>query len=138
MKVKLLNHLAKTPTRSTDGSAGYDISAVDCDTVMPGMRAVVKTGVSIAIPEGRVAIIKPRSGLAMRYGIDVLAGVIDSDYRGEIQVVLVNHGSVPFVFTTGDRIAQMVIVDHETAAFEVVDELPETVRGNGGFGSTGQ
>ena len=100
---------------------------------------MVPTGISIALPEGFEAQVRPRSGLAAKKGITVLnsPGTVDSDYRGEIRVILINHSDEPFVIKHGDRIAQMVIARHEKASFEIVSSLDETERGAGGFGSTG-
>lgn len=100
---------------------------------------MVPTGIAIALPEGFEAQVRPRSGLAAKKGITCLnsPGTIDSDYRGEVKVILINHSEEPFVINDGDRIAQMVIARHDTASFEVVTSLDETERGAGGFGSTG-
>ena len=108
-------------------------------TLEPHKWALVPTGLRIALPVGYEAQVRPRSGLAAKAGITVLntPGTVDSDYRGEVKVILINHSDVPFVIKDGDRIAQMVIARHETAAFEVVTSLEETTRGEGGFGSTG-
>lgn len=107
--------------------------------ILPGGRALIPTGLQIALPVGYEAQIRPRSGLALKSGITVLnsPGTIDSDYRGDVGVILVNHSSEPFTVVQGDRIAQMVIAKHEQAEFICVNELNETDRGNGGFGSTG-
>lgn len=128
------------PKYATDGDAGADImSAEDWVVLGPGERRLVKTGISIALPEGYVALIHPRSGLALKKGITVLntPGTIDSGYRGEIGVILFNTSEDVFTIAEGDRIAQMVIQKFETAEFEPVDALTETDRGAGGFGSTG-
>jgi dUTP pyrophosphatase len=103
----------------------------------PGQRAAVRTGLSVAIPEGFYGRIAPRSGLALRAGIDVLAGVVDCDYRGELLCVLINHGDDPFSVMPGDRIAQLIIEPIATPRAEWVDELSRTLRDQGGFGSTG-
>jgi dUTP pyrophosphatase len=125
------------PEYATEGAAGADLRA-SADTILePGARAAVPTGVRLQIPPGHVGLIWPRSGLAVRHGIDTMAGVIDSDYRGEVRVVLVNHGTEPFQIQPGDRVAQIVIQRVERAAFEVSD-LADTARGQGGFGSTGR
>ncbi len=136
--VKLLTENAIMPTRGTEQAAGLDLYAAESKMLIPGDRAIVGTGVSIAIPKGFVGLIWPRSGLAVRHGIDVLAGVIDADYRGELCVVLINHGKVDCHIDVGDRIAQLVI--QPVAMLEPVeaDDLPPTVRGEGGFGSTGK
>jgi dUTP pyrophosphatase len=129
------------PAYATESSAGMDLIAANSDdiTIKPGKRALVKTGLSISLPEGLEAQIRPRSGLAFKNGITVLnsPGTIDADYRGEIGVILVNLGEEEFVVTRGMRIAQMVIARYTRAQFIEVDALDETARGDGGFGSTG-
>jgi dUTP pyrophosphatase len=129
------------PFYATENSAGLDLQAAnDSDIVIaPGKRALVKTGIAIALPEGYEAQIRPRSGLAYKNGVTVLnaPGTIDADYRGEIGVILINHGDKNFVVTRGTRIAQMVIAPYVRATFKEVNELSETERGEGGFGSTG-
>ena len=125
------------PEYATDGAAGADLRA-SADTVLePGARAAVPTGVRLEIPPGHVGLIWPRSGLAVRHGIDTLAGVIDSDYRGEVLVVLVNHGAEPVRIAAGDRIAQVLFQKVERARLVASDALDTTGRGSGGFGSTG-
>lgn len=128
------------PTYSHDGDAGADlVTAVDV-TLAPGERAMVPTGTSIALPEGYAAFVHPRSGLAARSGVAIVnaPGTIDAGYRGEIQVILVNlDPAIPVELKRGDRIAQLVIQRVERARFVEVDELPESVRAEGGFGSTG-
>lgn len=108
--------------------------------IEPGARAMVKTGISIELPEGYEAQVRPRSGLAFKQGVTVLnsPGTIDSDYRGEIGVILINHGSEKFIYEKGDRIAQMVIAPVVQAAFDITDDLSATLRGAGGFGHTGK
>lgn len=122
-------------------AAGADLCAAVREqlTLLPGARALVPTGFSIALPPGYEAQVRPRSGLAIRSGVTCLnsPGTIDADYRGEVRVVLANFGAEPFVVRRGDRIAQIVVAPVVRAAFEVVDELPPTQRGEGGFGSTG-
>lgn len=129
------------PTYATEKSAGMDLlAAIDEDiTLLPGQRALVKTGLAIALPDGFEAQIRPRSGLALKNGVTVLntPGTIDADYRGEIGVILVNFGRENFVVSRGMRIAQMVIARYTRASFEEVSDLSETSRGEGGFGSTG-
>ena len=135
--VKRLNKNAKMPVRGTVGSAGYDLSSAD-NVVIPGKsRAVVKTGLAIAIPSGTYATIAPRSGLAVKRSIDVGAGVVDADYRGEVGVVLINNSDDEFRVQQGDRIAQLLLEKIATPAVEEVEALDDTVRGAGGFGSTG-
>lgn len=118
-------------------SAGLDLRAIQETWIKPGERALIKTGVSVAIPNNFFGSIRPRSGLAVKKGIDVLAGVIDCDYRGEIGVVLINLGSETFVVQPGDRVAQMIIQPYLTVETVQVEDLDATNRGTGGFGSTG-
>jgi dUTP pyrophosphatase len=132
------------PAYETPGSAGMDLRAAVAEdaplTLAPGARALVPTGLKIALEPGFEAQVRPRSGLALKHGITCLnsPGTIDSDYRGEVGVILVNHGQEPFVIRRGERIAQMVIARHEQAAILETGTLDETVRGAGGFGSTGR
>ncbi len=129
------------PGYMSEHAAGADLCAAVREqlTLLPGARALVPTGFSIALPPGYEAQVRPRSGLAIRDGVTCLnaPGTIDADYRGEVRVVLANLGSEPVVIRRGDRIAQMVVAPVAQAAFDVVDELPESGRGDGGFGSTG-
>ncbi|WAM34880.1 dUTP diphosphatase [Caldicellulosiruptor morganii] len=129
------------PQYASSGSAGMDLFAcVDGEMVInPGEIRLIRTGIYIELPDGYEAQIRPRSGLALKYGITILnsPGTIDSDYRGEVCVILINLGNNPFVIKRGDRIAQMVICKYEKAKIEEVQELSETDRGDGGFGSTG-
>jgi dUTP pyrophosphatase len=129
------------PAYMSDHAAGADLcAAVDDEIILqPGERALVPTGLAIALPAGYEAQIRPRSGLALRDGITCLnsPGTIDADYRGEVRVVLANLGSDPVVIRRGDRIAQMIVAPVVQAVFDVVEELPATPRGDGGFGSTG-
>jgi dUTP pyrophosphatase len=129
------------PAYMSEHAAGADVCAAVTEalTLLPGARALVPTGFSIALPAGYEAQIRPRSGLAVRSGVTCLnsPGTVDADYRGEVRVVLANLGPEPVVIRRGDRIAQMIVAPVARAAFEVVDELPATVRGDGGFGSTG-
>ena len=130
---------ATIPSRGSSGAAGYDLAAVDALTILPGGRAGVSTGISVRVPDGTYGRIAPRSGLALKHGIDVLAGVVDGDYRGEIVVILLNTGREPFDVVPGARIAQLVLETVATPPVVVVDtiDLTETGRGDGGFGSTG-
>lgn len=132
---------ASIPAYATTGSAGMDLcAAVESDiTVKAGERRLIPTGLSIALPDGFEAQIRPRSGLAWKNGVTVLntPGTIDSDYRGEIGIILLNTSQEDFVVTPNMRIAQMVITRYETIAWQLVEELDETQRGGGGFGSTG-
>lgn len=129
------------PTYATDHSAGMDLTAAleEAIELDPMQRMLIPTGLSIALPDGYEAQVRPRSGLALKHGITVLntPGTIDADYRGEIGVILVNLGTEPFTVERGMRIAQMVIAKHETVSWSVVEDLDETSRGAGGFGSTG-
>lgn len=145
VKVKLLplEHAVglQLPTYATEQSAGMDLSAAleEAIEIGPGERALIPTGLSIALPAGFEAQIRPRSGLAVKHGVTVLnsPGTIDADYRGEIKVILINHGQESFTVERGLRIAQMVVERYETVGWEVVETLEETTRGEGGFGSTG-
>ena len=138
MQIKRLIDRLPAPQRETDGSAGYDLrSAIGAITIFPGGRRVVETGFAWEIPAGMVGVIRPRSGLAVREGLHVLAGVIDSDYRGEVKVLLVNLGDEAITIMTGDRIAQMVVTLFHGPELIEVDELDTADRGDGGFGSTG-
>lgn len=129
------------PAYATSGSAGMDLmAAIERDvTLSPGERTLIPTGLRIAVPPGFEAQIRPRSGLAIKYGLSMVntPGTIDSDYRGTVQVIVINHGSEPIVIQRGDRIAQMVICPVVRAKLIESDSLPETVRGDGGFGHTG-
>jgi len=126
------------PEYSSEGAAGADLRAREAVSLAPGARAAVGTGIHVEIPAGHVGLVWPRSGLAVRHGIDTLAGVIDSDYRGEVRVVLVNHGETEFRIEPGDRIGQLLIQPVERATFSRTAALAATTRGAGGFGSTGR
>ena len=127
------------PAYETAGAAGMDLRAAEAMTLKPGARHLVPTGLSIALPPGFEAQVRPRSGLAVKHGVTVLnsPGTIDCDYRGEIKVPLINHGQADFVIARGDRIAQMVIAPVTRINWSEVDTLDETARGTGGFGSSG-
>ncbi len=129
------------PVYSSEGASGMDLAAAVEGNVLlnPGERALIPTGIAISLPQGFEAQIRPRSGLALKHGIGLLnsPGTIDSDYRGEIQVIAINLGQEPFVITRGLRIAQMIIAQYVTASFKVVDELDVTLRNADGFGHTG-
>jgi dUTP pyrophosphatase len=129
------------PERASESASGFDLRACVAEPVVvpPGHRVLVPTGLAIALPPGFEAQIRPRSGLALKSGVTLLnaPGTIDADYRGEIGVIVVNHGAAPVTITRGDRIAQMVILELPQVVLEAVDELPETARGAGGFGHTG-
>ncbi|MGD8897261.1 MAG: dUTP diphosphatase [Acidobacteriota bacterium] len=126
------------PAYASTGSAGADLRASEDVEIPPGGRAAVPTALRLQLPPEHVGLVWPRSGLAVRHGIDTLAGVIDSDYRGEVRVVLVNHGQAVFPVAAGDRIAQLLIQRVERAAFVETAVLADTDRGGGGFGSTGR
>ena len=130
-------HSLPLPKQETLGAAGYDLATVMPFTLESGESASVNTGFAWAIPSGMAGMIRPRSGLAVRSGIDIMAGVIDSDYRGEVCAVLVNHSNFDITFRAGDRIAQMVIQPCCTELTEECETLPGTARGGLGFGSTG-
>jgi dUTP pyrophosphatase len=129
------------PAYATPHAAGMDLcAAVSADVILPpGQRALIPTGLSIALPEGFEAQVRPRSGLALKNGITVLnsPGTIDADYRGEVQVILANLGSDAFTITRGMRIAQMIVAQYSRVEWQQTDKLSETKRGTGGFGSTG-
>lgn len=127
------------PAYATDGAAGMDVVAAEDVTLAPGGRHAVATGFAVAIPEGYEIQVRPRSGLALKHGITVpnTPGTIDSDYRGELKVILINHGAEPFPINRGDRIAQLVLAPVTLGLWREVAELDETERGAGGFGSTG-
>lgn len=130
-------HELPLPSRGTKESAGLDLRCVKGFKIKPGERVLVPTGFAYALRPGTVGLIQPRSGLAVQYGIDVLAGVVDSDYRGEVKVVLINHGDRTFNAKRGDRIAQMVVYNIDMALpEELFEDIPPTER-RGGFGSTG-
>ena len=128
------------PAYATDGAAGMDVVAAETLTLAPDARYAVATGFAMAIPDGYEVQVRPRSGLALKHGITCLntPGTIDSDYRGEVKIILVNLGSEPFVINRGDRIAQLVPAPVQRATFTELDILPETARNVGGFGSTGR
>jgi dUTP pyrophosphatase len=132
------------PAYETEGAAGMDLRAAVAEdapvTLQPGERQMIPTGLSMAIPEGYEVQVRPRSGLAAKHGLTCLnsPGTVDSDYRGELKVILINLGHEPFVVQRGERIAQMVVAPVTRAGFVEVEALPETLRGEGGFGSTGR
>ena len=140
--IKKLNSKVKLPKYKTDGSSGMDLMAfLDRPvSIMPQKSELIPTGLSIAIPDNTEVQIRPRSGLAAKNNISVLntPGTIDSDYRGELKVILYNHGSEEFIVNNEDRIAQMVLVPIIKTTFEEVESLPLSIRGEGGFGSTGK
>lgn len=138
--VEVLLHGAEAPQYAHPGDAGADLLSTDDVTLAPGQRAIVGTGVSIALPNGYVALVVPRSGLAAQHGITLVntPGTIDAGYRGEIRVVLLNTDAAePYTIAAGDRIAQLLVMPVTRARFVPVERLPGTERGDGGFGSTG-
>lgn len=142
LEIKVINRGHQPlPTYATEQSAGMDLRAnIDEPIILhPMQRALIKTGLHIALPAGYEAQVRPRSGLALKHGITVLntPGTIDADYRGELCVLLINLGSEDFVINDGERIAQMVVAKHETVAFSLTDALDDTERGTGGYGHTG-
>jgi len=138
IQIKKFSPQAIIPSRAHDTDAGYDLHSIGSHTLFPHERKLIKTGIGVAIPEGYYGRIAPRSGLAYKHGIDVLAGVIDSGYRNEIGVILINFGDKSVDIENGDRIAQLIIEQCFDAEFaEVEDFLDQSDRGTGGFGSTG-
>jgi dUTP pyrophosphatase len=137
LRVKKLSEDAIIPTRGSGGAVGYDLYSMDDVIIKPLQRALVCTGIAIVLPSGVYGRVAPRSGLTVKHGIQVGAGVIDPDYTGEIKVVLFNQGDKTFEVKKGDRIAQLVLEKCETPQIEEIGKIEETVRGSGGFGSTG-
>lgn len=138
LQIRLLTEAAKAPTRGSALAAGYDIYSSASSIVPAYGQAMVETGIAIAVPEGTYGRVAPRSGLAAKHGIDTGAGVIDADYRGEVKVILFNHSSKDYQIQAGDRIAQLILEQIVTPEVQVVEQLADTVRGAGGFGSTGK
>ena len=142
IRVKLLRPGAKLPTYGSPGAAGADLYAClhEPVTIEPGQTSFIPTGIAMEVPEGCAGLVYARSGLACKRGLAPAnkVGVIDSDYRGEIGVIMINHGSEPFTYKKGDRIAQLVISKYSRAEFQITSSLSETVRGAGGFGHTGK
>lgn len=142
VKVERLAHCKELPRYATPGAAGMDLTFASGEpvTVGPGKRAKLVTGIKLEIPVGYEAQIRPRSGLAAKAGISLTncVGTIDCDYRGEVMVLIINHGEEPYTFSPGERIAQMVIVPVPTVELIEVEQVADTERGEGGFGSTGK
>jgi dUTP pyrophosphatase len=141
LKFARLSDDAREPSRAHDGDAGYDLYAAEPATIGPGERLSVGTGIAVAIPDGWAGLVLPRSGLAARHGITLpnAPGLIDSGYRGEVRVLLLNTDArESFDIAPGDRIAQLLLVRHEAPELTEVDSLDETARGAGGFGSSGR
>lgn len=141
VQVKRLPHGEglELPRYATEGAAGMDVLAAEDVTLAPGACHAVATGLAVAIPPGYEIQVRPRSGLALKHGISVpnTPGTIDSDYRGELKIILINHASEPFPIHRGDRVAQLVLAPVTLAEWDEVADLDETARGAGGFGSTG-
>ncbi len=140
INIKLFDKDLPVPKYAHEGDAGCDLMSRIDQTIPPGERALIPTGISISIPTGYAGFVQPRSGLALKHGVSLVntPGLIDSKYRGEIGVILINTDkSEPFEIKKGDKIAQLVVQKVEQAEFNVVEDLDETVRGTGGFGSTG-
>ena len=142
LNMKIVSESGRIPEYATDGAAGFDISAYLPDgsmTLKAGERALVPTGLFFEVPEGYEAQVRARSGLAIKHGIGLVNGIgtVDSDYRGEIRVPMINWSDEDFVINDGDRIAQVVITSYEKVNIEIADSLSETERGEGGFGHTG-
>lgn len=141
VEVKRLEHGEglPLPRYATAGAAGMDVVSAEDVVLEPGKRLAVATGLSMAIPHGYEIQVRPRSGLALKHGVSVpnTPGTIDSDYRGELKIIMINHGTQPFVIARGERVAQLVLAPVTLAEWQEVDTLSETQRGEGGFGSTG-
>jgi len=140
LQLKRLTATARLPVRATVNASCFDIHADMAGTIPPGGRMLVKTGWAVAVPPGYEVQVRSRSGLALKHGVAVLnaPGTVDADYRGEVGVILMNHGSEPFAFHHGDRIAQLGVYRVEMCAAEKVEKLEETARGAGGFGHSGR
>lgn len=138
MKLELLDDVC-VPYRADIHDAGCDLRARESGSIIPGKRILIPCGIKIALEPGTVGLIKPRSGLAVKHGIDIMAGVIDSNYRGEIHALIVNHGWEPFAWNKGDRIAQLLVLQYPMYGdFSFVDSIDtDTARGEAGFGSSG-
>jgi dUTP pyrophosphatase len=139
LQVQLLHPDAVAPARTRPGDAGHDLRAVEAAEIAPGERALIPTGIAIALPPGTAGLVTPRSGLAAAHGITLLnaPGLIDPNYRGEIKVIVHNAGDEPFAVAKGDRIAQLLLVPYAAPEIAVVGELAATERGAAGFGSSG-
>ena len=139
VKVKKIHEDAKIPAYAHEGDSGMDLYSVEDTVLQSGETKIVKTGLQIAVPKGFEAQVRPKSGLAAKFGITVLntPGTVDSGYRGEVMVILVNHGKEEYKVEKGKKIAQMVIAKVEEAKIELVEDLDDTTRKDGGFGSTG-
>lgn len=140
MKIKKLSEEAKIPRYAKPGDAGLDVCSIEDFVINPGERYMAKTGLAFEIAEGYELQVRPKSGLASKYGISIVntPGTLDSGYRGELMVIMINHGKDPYHASKGDKIAQIVVNKYEHVNFKEVDELSQTDRGEGGFGSTGK
>jgi dUTP pyrophosphatase len=133
ISIKKLDSAAVIPTKSSEQSAGFDLTTIESVTIPPGQRALLRTGLAFNLPSGTVGLIWPRSKLAAKYGIDVLAGVIDSNYTGQVMASLLNTSAYPVEISKGDKVAQMIIQEHVTnLVFTEVEDLPDTERGSKG------
>lgn len=139
ISIKKLSATATLPTYQSAGASGFDLHADESTQILPQQHKLIKTGIAIALEEGYELQVRPRSGLALKHGISVLntPGTVDSDYRGELKVILINHSDTAFTINLGDRIAQAVVQKVFRADFQIVEELDSTQRGTDGFGSTG-
>ena len=135
--IKKLSEHAQIPTRASPGSVGYVLYSIEDMHILPYQRGIVCTGIAATIPMGVYGRIAPRSGLAVKHGVQTGAGVIDPDYTGELKVILFNHGSEKFEIKKGDRIAQLILEKCETPLIDEVEEIKDTQRGTRGFGSSG-
>ncbi len=138
IKVKKLSDIVPDLHYAKAGDAGFDLYTSETVIVDPGQKVVIKTGIAMEIPEGHVGLIWDKSGLSVKHGLKTFGGVIDSGYRGEVAVAVINLSHVPYTFEAGHRVAQMLIQKVETATFEIVDELSDSERGDTGFGSSGK
>jgi dUTP pyrophosphatase len=140
MKIKKLHEDAIIPSYQSEGAAGFDFHAIEAMTLQPGQRGLVGTGLAVALDLGYELQVRPRSGLALKHGISLVntPGTVDSDYRGEVKIILINHGDEAFEIQKGERIAQGVINAVVQAKMDVVEDLDQTQRGASGFGSTGK
>ena len=138
IQIKKLSKNGVIPTQGSSYAAGYDLYAAEEMIIEPGQRGLIKTNISVSIPESYYGRVAPRSGLSYKKGLDVLAGVIDADYRGDIGVILLNTGSETFKANLGDRIAQLIIEKCHRVSWKEVDALSDSVRSSRGFGSTGK
>lgn len=138
IKVKKLDSLLPDLGYAKAGDAGLDLYAREHTVLAPGIQTAIATGVAIEIPEGYVGLVWDKSGLSMRHGLKTLGGVVDSGYRGEVMVGMINLSDTPYTFEKGDKVAQLLIQKVEHARFEIVDELSQTERGATGFGSSGK